>query len=63
MSRTTKSATEFAKIAYDAPCHAFPDFSGPFGPKKFTRPQIVTMLALDSSSSSTIAARPNASAN
>ena|ERR1700733_11454324 len=46
MSRTTKSATEFAKSTYDAACRAFPDFSGPFSPKKFTQPQIVTMLAL-----------------
>lgn len=46
MSRTTKSATEFAKITYDAARRAFPDFSGPFSPKKFTQPQILTMLAL-----------------
>ena len=46
MSRTTKSATEFAKTAYDAARRAFPEFSGPFSPKKFTQPQIVTMLAL-----------------
>ena len=46
MSRTTKSATEFAKTTYDAARRAFPDFSGPFSPKKFTQPQIVTMLAL-----------------
>lgn len=46
MSRTTKSATEFAKTTYDAARRAFPDFSGPFSPKKFTQPQILTMLAL-----------------
>ena len=46
MSRTTKSATEFAKTTYDAACRVFPEFSGPFSPKKFTQPQIVTMLAL-----------------
>ena len=46
MSRTTKSATEFAQIAYDAACRVFPSFSGPFSPKKFTQPQIVTILAL-----------------
>jgi hypothetical protein len=46
MSRTTKSATEFAKATYDAARRAFPDFSGPFSPRKFTQPQIVTMLAL-----------------
>jgi len=46
MSRTTKSATEFAKITYDAARRVFPDFSGPFSPRKFTQPQIFTMLAL-----------------
>ncbi len=46
MSRTTKSATEFAKTTYDAARRAFADFSGPFSPKKFTQPQIVTLLAL-----------------
>jgi hypothetical protein len=46
MSRTTKSATEFAKTTHDAARRAYPDFSGPFSPKKFTQPQIVTMLAL-----------------
>ena len=46
MSRTTKSATEFAKTAYDAARRVFPDFSGPCSPRKFTQPQIVTMLAL-----------------
>ena len=46
MSRTTKSATEFAKTAYDAARRVFPNFSGRFSPKKFTQPQIVTMLAL-----------------
>ena len=46
MSRTTKSATEFAKTAYDAARRVFPDFSGRFSPKKFTQPQIVTILAL-----------------
>ena len=46
MSRTTKSATEFAKTAYDAACRVFPDFSGRFSPKKFTQPQIATVLAL-----------------
>lgn len=46
MSRTTKSATEFATTTYGAARRAFPDFSGPFSPRKFTQPQIVTMLAL-----------------
>jgi hypothetical protein len=46
MSRTTKSATEFATTTYDAARRAFSDFSGPFSPQKFTQPQIVTMLAL-----------------
>ncbi len=46
MSRTTKSATEFATTTYDAARRAFSDFSGPFSPRKFTQPQIVTMLAL-----------------
>ena len=46
MSRTTKSATEFAKITYDAACRVFPNFSGPFSPRKFTQPQIITLLAL-----------------
>jgi hypothetical protein len=46
MSRTTKSATEFASTTYDAARRALADFSGPFSPKKFTQPQIVTMLAL-----------------
>jgi hypothetical protein len=46
MSRTTKSATEFAKTAYDAACRVFPDFSGRFSPKKFTQPQMAALLAL-----------------
>ena len=46
MSRTTKSATEFAKTTYDAARRALPEFSGPFSPRKFTQPQILTMLAL-----------------
>lgn len=46
MSRTTKSATEFARTAYDAARRVFPDFSGPYSPRKFTQPQIVTVLAL-----------------
>lgn len=46
MSRTTKSATEFATTTYDAARRAFSDFSGPFSPRKFTQPQIVAMLAL-----------------
>lgn len=46
MSRTTKSATEFAKLAYATARAVFPDFSGPCSPKKFTQPQIVAMLAL-----------------
>lgn len=46
MSRTTKSATEFATTTYDAARRAFPDFSGPFSPRKFTQPQIITLLAL-----------------
>jgi len=46
MSRTTKSATEFAKTTFDAACRVFPDYSGPFSPRKFTQPQILTLLAL-----------------
>ena len=46
MSRTTKSATEFAKTVYDAARRVFPDFSGRFSPKKFTQPQMVTLLEL-----------------
>jgi hypothetical protein len=46
MSRTTKSATEFAKTTYDAARRVFPDHASPFSPKKYTQPQLVTMLAL-----------------
>ena len=46
MSRTTKSATEFARTTYDAARRALPAFSGPFSPRKFTQPQIATVLAL-----------------
>jgi hypothetical protein len=46
MSRTTKSATEFAKTAYDAAYRVFPDHSSPFSPRKYSQPQIATVLAL-----------------
>lgn len=46
MSRTTKSATEFAKVTLWAAQRVLPDYSGPFSPKKFTQPQLLTMLAL-----------------
>jgi hypothetical protein len=46
MSRTTKSATEFAKTTYDAACRVFPDHATPFSPKKYTQPQLIAMLAL-----------------
>ena len=46
MSRTTKSATEFAKVTLEAASRVLPDYSGPFSPKVFTQPQLFTMLAL-----------------
>jgi hypothetical protein len=46
MSRTTKSATEFAKVTLDSARRVLPDYSSPFSPKKFTQPQLFTMLAL-----------------
>lgn len=46
MSRTTKSATEFARVTLEAARCVLPDYSGPFSPKKFTQPQLFTMLAL-----------------
>jgi hypothetical protein len=46
MSRTTKSATEFAQTALEAAQRVFPDYSGPSSPKKFTQPQLIAMLAL-----------------
>jgi hypothetical protein len=46
MSRTTKSATEFAKIALAAGREAFADYSSPFSPRKFTQPQLFACLAL-----------------
>lgn len=46
MSRTTKSATEFATTTYDAARRALPDYSGPSSPKRFTQPQLLTMLHL-----------------
>jgi|SRR5436190_14097875 len=46
MSRTTKSATEFAKITLAAARRALPDYSSRFSPRKFTQPQLLTMLAL-----------------
>lgn len=46
MSRTTKSATEFAKVALDAGCRAMPEYSGPHSPRKFTQPQLFAILAL-----------------
>ena len=46
MSRTTKSATEFAKEALAAGRAALPDYSSPFGPHKFTQPQLFACLAL-----------------
>jgi hypothetical protein len=46
MSRTTKSATEFAKVTLETAQRVLPDYSGPSSPKKFTQPQLFTMLAL-----------------
>jgi hypothetical protein len=46
MSRTTKSATEFATVTLSAAKQVLPDYSSPFSPKKFTQPQLLTMLAL-----------------
>jgi hypothetical protein len=46
MSRTTKSATEFAKIALAAGREAFADYSSTFSPQKFTQPQLFACLAL-----------------
>jgi hypothetical protein len=46
MSRTTKSATEFAKLALQAGRAALPDYSCPFSPRKFTQPQLFACLAL-----------------
>ncbi len=46
MSRTTKSATEFARVTLAAARQALPDYSSPFSPRKFTQPQLLTMLAL-----------------
>lgn len=46
MSRTTKSATEFAQVTLETARRVLPDYSGPFSPRKFTQPQLFTMLAL-----------------
>jgi len=46
MSRTTKSATEFAKIALAGGQEAFADYSSRFSPRKFTQPQLFACLAL-----------------
>src|SRR6266550_6915374 len=46
MSRTTKSATEFAKTTLATAQRVLPDYSSPFSPRKFTQPQLLTMLAL-----------------
>jgi hypothetical protein len=46
MSRTTKSATEFATEALLAGKAALPDYSSPFSPRKFTQPQLFACLAL-----------------
>ena len=46
MSRTTKSATEFAREALAAGQAALPDYSSPFSPRKFTQPQLFACLAL-----------------
>jgi hypothetical protein len=46
MSRTTKSATEFAREALAAGRAALPDYSSPFSPRKFTQPQLFACLAL-----------------
>ena len=46
MSRTTKSATEFAKVALAAGQEAFAEYSSPFSPRKFTQPQLFACLAL-----------------
>ena len=46
MSRTTKSATEFARETLETARRALPDYSSPFSPRKFTQPQLLAMLAL-----------------
>jgi len=46
MSRTTKSATEFAKATLETAQRVLPDYSSPFSPRKFTQPQLLAMLAL-----------------
>ena len=46
MSRTTKSATEFARAALETARRVLPDYSSPFSPRKFTQPQLLSMLAL-----------------
>src|SRR5438477_11514626 len=46
MSRTTKSATEFAKVTLETARRVLPDYSSPFSPQKFTQPQLLAMLAL-----------------
>ena len=46
MSRTTKSATEFAKVTLETAQRVMPDYASPFSPRKFTQPQLFTMLAL-----------------
>jgi hypothetical protein len=46
MSRTTKSATEFARAALTAGRACLPDYSSPFSPRKFTQPQLFACLAL-----------------
>lgn len=44
MSRTTKSATQFARHALEVGKRALPDHSSPFSPRKFTQPQLFAML-------------------
>src|ERR1700733_3281042 len=46
MSRTTKSATEFAQFALEAGQKTFAHYSSPFSPRKFTQPQLFACLAL-----------------
>lgn len=46
MSRTTKSATKFAITTLSAAQRVLPPYSSPFSPKKFTQPQLATILAL-----------------
>ena len=46
MSRTTKNPIELARTALEAGREAFPDYSCPSSPHKFTQPQLFAMLIL-----------------